>query len=71
MSEGWSAVKNSKKLHYFTGTSRDSLSLCEKYFWSESIGAFIKGKFSEKSYCPDCNKQFTKQQSTTKKGWFT
>jgi hypothetical protein len=68
MTEGWSAVRNSKKLHYFVGVSRDSLSLCEKYFWSESIGAFIKGKFSEKSYCPDCSKNLAKKD---KKGLFS
>jgi hypothetical protein len=69
MSEGWTAVRNSKKLHYFAGTTKDSLSLCEKYFWGESIGAFIKGKFSEKSYCPDCSKQLLKKDKKTN-GWF-
>jgi hypothetical protein len=71
MSEGWTAVKNSKKLHYFSDTERSSLSLCEKYFWNESIRAFVKGKFSDKSYCPECTKRLSVIIKEKKTGWFT
>lgn len=60
--EGWTPVKNTKKLHYFRNPN-DSIdtkfSLCGKYHWDDSLKAFIKGNFNKKSYCEICLKKLS------------
>lgn len=62
--KGWTAVKNTHKLHYFvnptSGNYDDKFSLCGKYFWDDSLKAFVDGHFSTKSYCEICLKKSKK-----------